>query len=121
MNDEFAQRSEKRNVEIQKLSSKLQLSATINTQLNDELNEKTEQICQLHSANTKLNADIGKLESEIRRMLDNESRMVEHIAAEREAAEKSKAAHGECEATLQTVTDERDKGRNEIGTLNDEV
>lgn len=97
------------------------MSATINTQLNDELNEKTEQICQLHSANTKLNADIGKLESEIRHMLDNENRVVEQVTAEREVAEKTKAAYGECEATLKTVTDERNAAKNKIDVLSGEV
>lgn len=109
------------NVEYQKLSSKLQLSATINTQLNDELNEKTEQISQLHSANAKLNADISKLETEIRHMLDNERRVVEQVAAEREIAEKMKAAHGECEATLKSVTFECHEAKCKIGVLTDEV
>lgn len=109
------------NVEFQKLSSKLQLSATINTQLNDELNEKTEQMCQLHSANTKLNADIGKFETEIRRMLDNESRVVEQVAAEREIAEKTKAAYDECEATLKRISNERNEAMSKIGVLSDEV
>lgn len=121
LNDNFVQRSEVQNVEFQKLSSKLQLSATINTQLNDELNEKTEQICQLHSANTKLNADIGKLETEIRHMLDNERQVVEQIIAERENAAKINAAYGECEATLKRVTDERDEAKSKIGIVSDEV
>lgn len=121
LNDEFSQRSEIQNVEFQKLNNKLQMSATINTQLNDELNEKTEQICQLHSANTKLNADIGKLESEIRHMLDNENRVVEQVTAEREIAEKIKAAHGECEATLKNVIDERSAAENKVDILSGEV
>lgn len=121
MNDEFTQRSEIKNVKFQKLDSKLQLSASINIQLNDELNEKTEQICQLHSANAKLKADIGKLESEIRRMIDNQKRQVEQIEAEREGAERTKAAHGECEATIKTVTDERNKANNKVDVLSAEV
>lgn len=121
LNDEFTQRSEIKNVEFQQLDSKLQLSASINTQLNDELNEKTEQICQLHSANAKLKADIGKLESEIRRMIDNENRVVEQIAAERETAERTKAAYGEWEAQIKTVTAERNEAESKIDVLGAEV
>lgn len=121
LNDEFTQRSEIKTVEFQKLDSKLQLSASINTQLNDELNEKTEQICQLHSANAKLKVDIGKLDSEIRRMIDNQKRQVEQIDAEREAAERTKAAHGECEATIKNVTDECNDANNKVNVLSAEV
>lgn len=121
MNDEFTQRTEIRNVEFQKLDSKLQLSASINTQLNDELNEKTEQVCQLHSANAKLKADIGELESEIRRMIDNEKRGIEQIAAERKITERTKAAYAECEATIKTVTDECIETKSKVGVLSAEV
>lgn len=121
MNDEFAQRSEIQNVEFQKLNSKLQMTATINTRMNDELNEKTEQICQLYSANTKLNADIGKLETEIRHMLDNEKQVIEQINTDREIADKTKVAYGKCEATLQTVTDEHNKVLSKFNVLNEEV
>lgn len=118
---EYSHRSGAQNAEYQKLNGKLQLSATINTQLNDELNKKSEQICQLHSTNTKLNADVGKLESEIRYMLDGEKRVLEQIAAERENAEKTKADYDECEGTLKTVTAERAEAKSRIGILNGEV
>lgn len=121
LNEGFTLRSEVQNVEFQKLSGKLQLSATINTQLNDELNEKTEEICQLHSANTKLNTDIGKLEAEIRHMLDNERRMVEQVAGERESAAKTNTAYSECEVKLKTVTDEHSLAKSKISVLSDEV
>lgn len=53
MNEEYAERLDKQNDEIQRLNLKLKDSTSINGQLNDELNEKTEQICQLHSENSR--------------------------------------------------------------------
>lgn len=52
-NEEYADRLEKQNEELQRMNSKLKDVASINTQLNDELNEKTEQICKLHSENSR--------------------------------------------------------------------
>lgn len=43
----------KQQEEIQLLNAKLKNTTLINTQLNDELNEKTEQICQLHGENSR--------------------------------------------------------------------
>lgn len=51
--EEHSIRLEKQNEEIQRLNSKFKDSTGINNQLNDELNEKTEQICQLHSENSR--------------------------------------------------------------------
>lgn len=52
-NDEHIDRLEKQNDELQRLNGKIKDVTLINNQLNDELNEKTEQICHLHSENSR--------------------------------------------------------------------
>lgn len=52
-NVDYSIRLGKQNEEIQRSNSKLKDACVANTQLNDELNEKTEQICQLHSENSR--------------------------------------------------------------------
>lgn len=52
-NEEYVVRLAKQNEEIKRLNANLKDATVINTQLNDELNEKTEQICQLHSENSR--------------------------------------------------------------------
>lgn len=51
--DEYVERLEIQNDELQRLNLKVKDATMINKQLNDELNEKTEQICQLHSENSR--------------------------------------------------------------------
>lgn len=51
--EEQAERLGKQNDELQRLNAKLKDATLINKQLNDELNEKTEQICHLHSENSR--------------------------------------------------------------------
>lgn len=52
-NDEYIDRLEKQHDELQRLNAKIKDVTLINKQLNDELNEKTEQICHLHSENSR--------------------------------------------------------------------
>lgn len=52
-NEDYVEKVDKQNEEIQRLGAKLKDATIANTQLNDELNEKTEQICQLHSENSR--------------------------------------------------------------------
>lgn len=52
-NNEYNDRLEKQNEEMQRMNAKLKDTTLINQQLNDELNEKTEQICHLHSENSR--------------------------------------------------------------------
>lgn len=53
LNDEHAERFGKQVDELQRLNAKLNEASLVNKQLNDELNEKTEQICHLHSENSR--------------------------------------------------------------------
>ena len=53
LNDEQMDRLEKQADELQRLNAKLSEASLANKQLNDELNEKTEQICHLHSENSR--------------------------------------------------------------------
>lgn len=52
-NDEYVERLEMQNDELQRINLKVKDATMINKQLNDELNEKTEQICHLHSENSR--------------------------------------------------------------------
>lgn len=52
-NESYAECLEKQNDEIQRLNGNVTDLTTMNTQLNDELNEKAEQMCQLHSENSR--------------------------------------------------------------------
>lgn len=52
-NESYAEGLQKQNDEIQRLNGKVADLTTMNTQLNDELNEKAEQMCQLHSENSR--------------------------------------------------------------------
>lgn len=52
-NTEYLDRIEKQNLELSGLSSKLRESLSAQAALNDEVNEKTEEICQLHSEKSK--------------------------------------------------------------------
>lgn len=53
LNDEQFSRLEKQADELQRLNAKWNDASVVNKQLNDELNEKTEQICRLHSENSR--------------------------------------------------------------------
>lgn len=53
LNDEQIDRLEKQTDELQQLNAKWNEASLVNKQLNDELNEKTEQICRLHSENSR--------------------------------------------------------------------
>lgn len=53
LNDEQIDRLEKQSDELQRLNAKWNEASRVNKQLNDELNEKTEQICHLHSENSR--------------------------------------------------------------------
>lgn len=53
LNDEHSVRLEKQADDLQRLNAKLNEASLVNKQLNDELNEKTEQICHLHSENSR--------------------------------------------------------------------
>lgn len=52
-NESYAECLGKQNEEIQRLNGKVNDLTSMNTQLNDELNEKADQICQLHSENSR--------------------------------------------------------------------
>lgn len=52
-NESYADCVEKQTDEIQRINGKVNDLTAMNTQLNDELNEKAEQICQLHSENSR--------------------------------------------------------------------
>lgn len=53
LNREHADHLEKHVDELQRLNGKLNDASLANKQLNDELNEKTEQICHLHKENSR--------------------------------------------------------------------
>lgn len=53
LKDEQFSRLEKQAEELQRMNAKWNDASLVNKQLNDELNEKTEQICRLHSENSR--------------------------------------------------------------------
>lgn len=53
-NTEYLDRIEKQNLELSSMSSKLREALSIQAALNDEVNEKTEEICRLHSVKSRL-------------------------------------------------------------------
>lgn len=52
-NAEYMDRIEKQNMELSSLSSKLRESLAAQSELNDEVNEKTDDICLLHKTKSK--------------------------------------------------------------------
>lgn len=52
-NTEYLDRIDRQNIEISNISSKLRESLAVQAILNEEVNEKTEEICQLHSEKSK--------------------------------------------------------------------
>lgn len=120
-NDEFLERLEKQNIEIMRVNSKLRESSCIQTQLNEELNEKTEQICQLHSENSKLQAELTRSASEAKNIRENEEHLMKLLSSERKNVDSKTKTLQKCEALLKMVIDKNEDYKMQNEAINFEV
>ncbi|XP_055302935.1 uncharacterized protein LOC129568714 isoform X2 [Sitodiplosis mosellana] len=120
-NGEHVVRFAKQHDEIQRLNAKLKDATLINTQLNDELNEKTEQICQLHGENSRMSIEMTKLVSEIKNDQETASHMSLQLATERKTTDSTSKSLVKCEEQLKMFTDKSQQLSRENNTLTDNV
>lgn len=135
---------DKQNDEIQRLNLKLKDSTSINGQLNDELNEKTEQICQLHSENSRfeqfvlhfymevsvnsalsscvrLSIDLTKMVNEMKNGQDNESHLSMLLVNERNAVDAKNESLSQCEMLLKQCSEKNEEMNRKNATLAEDV
>lgn len=109
--------SEQETGELTKINVKLQHTASINTQLNDELNMKTEELCLLHSTNSKMSVENSNLQSRITELEISKSHVEEQLSLERKGRQ-------ECEslkAKMESMSSENDELRSKNKKLASEV
>lgn len=86
--DEHSEQSKGQANDLESIRNKFQQMSAINTQLNDELNAKTEEICSLHSVCTELNVAITDFKSKINKLEMENDRLAAALRAERDTSEK---------------------------------
>lgn len=89
--------------------------------MNEELNEKTEEICQLHSENSRLVAELSELQSEIKIGQEHEDHLVKLLNTERKNGDGKVNALEKCEVLLKMLIDKNEDHKIQNETLNLEV
>lgn len=112
---------EKQNIEMIRVKSKLRECGCIQSQLNEELDEKTEQICQMHSENSKLVAELGRYQSELNSIREREEHLVKLLDNERNNVDDKAEALEKCNALLQMLVNKNEDHKMQNETLNLEV
>lgn len=103
--------------ELAKINMKLQHTASINTQLNDELNMKTEELCLLHSTSSKMSVDNSNLQSRITELEISKSHLEEQLNLERKARQECESVR----AKMEFMSGENDELRSKNKKLANEV